>query len=263
MSAAQTTVVVLTRAARKLRRATAFAAASLTLALLLGAAAADAQGYTADLSIAASGLTTPVRVGEPTQFEITVTNSGPELTAGSKVVISQTDTFEPAFGFYRLEPEALEPSQGSCKPRPTVCQLGRIDPGASATVVLVARAVQLDAFSDAWGVQAEVETDHEVTVDPSDANNATVHARPLVPPITLRGLPRGCASKSFSLKARLAVVGSTQTKLIVDGKVIEKSRKPKFKAKVDIDKLEGAKHTVEVVVKGDVGAYETARFKTC
>ena len=201
-----------------------------------------------------------VRVNEDTAYQLTATNAGPDTTGVETRLTG--DGGHPNASF-RLEIVSTQPPPGgSCKHAfELICQLGRLEPGTSATVVVVLRPSQSRTFDVRGSAAAD-----EITIDSNTANDEVTLSTPVVPPVEIGGVPDKCASKSFRLKVRTSVGNAGLTKLMVDDRVLTKSTKPRLKAKVHLDKLKGTKHKVEVRVRGDDGlpvARETESFKTC
>lgn len=85
-----------------------------------------------DVRVTKTADTGQVSVGGQVTYRITATNVGPG-TASSAIV---TDTPDPG-----LQIVSVTPSQGTCSAgTPIICDVGPLAPGASATVVVVARA---------------------------------------------------------------------------------------------------------------------------
>jgi len=83
----------------------------------------------ADLTVTKHALSTPITLGEPASFEVSVKNDGPD--AAEEVVLD--DQPESAATFV-----SAQPSQGSCSHGlPTTCLLGRIAAGHTVTIVVV------------------------------------------------------------------------------------------------------------------------------
>jgi hypothetical protein len=195
-----------------------------------------------------------VRVNEDSVYELTATNAGPDVTG--------VETRLPRDGPRLQIVSSQPPPGGSCKRAfDFICQLGRLEPGTSASVVVVLRPPQARTFDLTGTASAD-----EITIDSNQSNDAVSVSTPVVRPIEIGGVPGACASRPFRLKVATSVGNAGLTKLMVDDHVLTKSTQPKLKAKVDPDKLEGAKHKVEVRVRGDDGlpvARKTESFKTC
>ncbi len=234
--------------------------ASVCLAAFGGPSSAAGQAK-ADFAVSITGPIS-VRTNEDAPFEIVVSNGGPDAANGKFQFGGGSGG-----GVYTGVDivSAQPPPDGSCKITGLlVCQVGRVAPGASATVTAVVRPFA--GFDGLFDVQAEIELD-EATVDSTVGNNEAVASVPVVPAIKLGGLPRGCASKPFKLRVTSTVANAGKTKVLVDDKVLIASSKPKLKPKVNLAKLEGRKHEVEVIVQDPAGgpklASESASFKTC
>jgi len=236
-------------------------ARSLTIAIgVAGAwlAASGAHSVAGGLPEADVGLsiTAPasVRVNEDSVYELTATNAGPDVTG--------VETRLPRDGPRLQIVSAQPPPGGSCtRAFDFICQLGRLEPGTSATVVVVLRPPQARTFDLTGTASAD-----ESTIDSNETNDAVSVSTPVVRPVEISGVPGACASKSFRLKVRTSVGNAGLAKLMVDDRVLTKSTRPKLKAKVDLAELKGTKHKVEVRVRGDDGlpvARETESFKTC
>lgn len=229
-------------------------------------AAAQSSRY-ADLGVTISGPSS-ARVNQETTYELTVSNAGPG-DAPAKVEFGYGDLVDSSGSsviWYRLDVVSATSPQGTCQIKYTAtCKLSHIAPGGTATMTVVIRAP--DLLGDDLELLATVEV-NEVG-GASDTNSDNNHFEALVAiekPIKIAGLPRGCASKSFVLKVKSTVVDAKRTKVIVDGKALASSAKPKLKAKVDLEKLRGTKHEVDVVVQDTSGpplAKQGASFRTC
>ena len=240
--------------------------ASASLAALLivapGVHGLGAGAPQADLAVTVTGPPT-VRVHEDTTYQITVTNNGPD-DAPAKVQFSG-DGGAPNIS-YKIDIVSAQPPPGqTCKLTfELVCKLGRLDPGAAATVTVIVRPNPETTFV----VQANAEID-EVggASDINSANDYATASSQVVKPIKIAGVPRRCASKPFPLKVKSTVANAGKIKLIVDDRVLASTKKAKLKAKVKPAKLEGSKHEIEVVVQDDDGgpflASKKASFKTC
>jgi len=141
-----------------------------------------------------------------------------------------------------------------------------VQPGAPVSVAVVIEVAAVDVPK--LPMQATVEddqTDNDIS-DFERANNHFELITEVQQPIKLGGVPRGCASRPFSLTAKTRVVGGKRTKLVVDGKVVDTTSGSKLKAKVDPAELDGGKHDVAVVIQSSVGpplAELEQSFKTC
>ncbi len=122
---------------------------------------------TADLSISKSDSPDPVTVGGSLTYSLTVSNSGPN--AAANVVV--TDTL-PASATLLL----TSPTQGSCTGTSTVtCNLGTLNNGATATIVIVVTPTSAGSISNAATVTS-------TTNDPNNSNDSTTTTTTVNPP---------------------------------------------------------------------------------
>lgn len=119
----------------------------------------------ADVRIAKTADAGTVLIGGQVRYTLTVVNDGPD--PAENVLVGDM----PAIG---VQPISATPSQGACT-SPTSCQLGTLAPGASATIVVVARATGL-------GSQGNTASVTSATPDPDPSNNTattTLQVEPL------------------------------------------------------------------------------------
>jgi uncharacterized repeat protein (TIGR01451 family) len=111
----------------------------------------------ADVRITKLDSPDPVSIGQNVTYTLTVSNAGPASATG----VTVTDSLPAAVAFV-----SVNASQGTCTGTATVaCSLGTIPNGGSATVTVVARAVQVGSASNTATVQA-------AEPDPVTGNNS-------------------------------------------------------------------------------------------
>jgi len=244
------------------------AAAFLALIVLASWVPSGAHGATraADFAISFTGPAT-ARVGEQITYDLLLANQGPETESAKFRLTAGTGADDSGDGT-SVKTISATPSQGTCKTDVfgAFCRVSLVQPGAPVSVAVVIEVAAVDVPK--LPMQATVEddqTDNDIS-DFERANNHFELITEVQQPIKLGGVPRGCASRPFSLTAKTRVVGGKRTKLVVDGKVVDTTSGSKLKAKVDPAELDGAKHAVAVVIQSDVGpplAELEQSFKTC
>jgi uncharacterized repeat protein (TIGR01451 family) len=116
----------------------------------------------ADLAVSISPITTSIALGSNLTDTITVTNNGPDAATG----VMLTETFSG-----KVSIVSATPSQGSASTsgNTTTAQLGSINPGASATLLLVVLPRATGKLNDLASVSAQV-------TDPVANNNAATQS---------------------------------------------------------------------------------------
>lgn len=145
-----------------------------------------------------------------------------------------------------------------------ICRLGEIKPGETVRINVGLRI--FDADIPKLPIQVTVQPDLDTTIDPNGANDHVELVTVVRAPVTVDGLPEGCASKPFSVKVAIDVPKAKTTKAIVDGKTIETSKKSSFSFKVKTKDLGKGKHSLKIVVQAKKGgplATVKRKFKTC
>jgi conserved repeat domain len=99
-----------------------------------------------DLTIEKSAKPTTVLVGQKITWTVTVTNA-------SLVAASDVNAVKVSESSYRSKLLSVTPSQGTCSL--TSCDLGRLGPGASATITAVTLATQIGEILNVVRVGSE------------------------------------------------------------------------------------------------------------
>lgn len=113
--------------------------------------------YVADLTISASDVPDPAKVGAKLTYTLTISNAGPKT--GTNVVV--TDTLPAGVTFV-----SKQTSQGSCtrSGRTVTCNLGNLSKGATAKVILVVKPTTPGTITNAAKVS-------RYEIDPNAGNN--------------------------------------------------------------------------------------------
>jgi hypothetical protein len=133
---------------------------------------------TADIGVTLSVAPTPATSGSPVKFTAVVTNHGPDVAQSVNLT-----NFIASFS----QLVSIDASQGACG-LDSLCGLGRLDVGASATVTYVVTAEQAGAVNDTVAVYA-------AETEPNAANNRATTGVPIAADFTLSVAP---ASRSVS-----------------------------------------------------------------
>ncbi len=239
------------------------------IAIVLGAIAlipgsAFAQGDPSDFGVTLDGPPSS-SVGGTANYEVVVTNAGPGNEAG-KVRLTRGRGATNVEQGEALRTTSSTTSQGTCFPDPkgVICRLGQIAPGEKATIKVGVKI--FDSDIPKLPIQATVEPDIPGTIDPDEANNHAEIVTSVRAPITVEGIPEGCATKPFSVKVAVDVPKGDETKAIVDGRAVETSSKSKFSFKINTRDLDNGNHSLSIVVQAKKGgplATLKRKFKTC
>jgi hypothetical protein len=240
---------------------------SIALALIAIAVvpgAASAAGDPADFGVTLDGPSSS-SVGGKASYTVVVDNAGPG-TEAAKVRLTRGRGATNVEDGEPLRTTSSTTTQGSCFPdtKGVICRLGEIAPGARVTIKVGVKIFDTDIPKLA--MQATVQPDLETTIDPNPANDHVELATEVRAPITVDGLPEGCANKPFSVKVAVDVPKGDDTKVIVDGKTLDTSSKPKFSAKINTKDLDKGNHSLSIVVQAKNGpplATLKRKFKTC
>jgi hypothetical protein len=142
-----------------------------------------------DLAIVKTAAPTTVTLGQNITWTVTVTNA-------STVAASDVNVVKVSERSYRTKLLSLTPSQGSCTT--TGCELGRLAPGASATITAVTEATQIGTILNVVRVGSEEQ-------EANDRNNtASALVRvvgPLRPPPPQNAVCRTLAAAPRALRA--------------------------------------------------------------
>jgi len=234
------------------------------VALVLAPAAASAQGDPADFSVTLDGPKSS-SVGGKATYELVVENAGPG-TEAAKVRLTRGRGANDVEDGEPLRTQSQSSTQGDCfaDPKGVICRLGEIAPGSSVGISVGVKV--FDSDIPKLPVQATVQPDLDTTLDPNPANDHVELVTSVRAPITVDGLPEGCASKPFTVKVAVDVPKADQAKAIVDGKTIDTSSKDSFSVKVDTKKLDKGNHSLAIVAQANRGgplATLKRKFKTC
>ena len=248
-----------------MRRRRAACAIAIAALVALAGQVTPAAASSADFALAVDGPA-ETRVGARASYEITVTNSGPEV-AEPKLRFTRghgaTDTDQGS----SLHTVSEEASQGECTndTKGVICRLGAVPVGASAKVTVIHEV--LDSERPKLSLQATVGPEHPDTdSDPNHVNDHVDVDTPIADPIKIEGLPRGCLSNKVTLKITVQVVNASRTKAIIDGKVIESTTGSKLKLKLKPEELSRGSHKLTVVAQAGNGpalAELNRKFKRC
>ncbi len=243
--------------------------AGIVIALVLGTVAvapgaAFAQGDPSDFGVTLDGPSSS-SVGGKATYEMVVTNAGPRNEA-AKVRLTRGRGATNVEQGEPLRTQSQSTTQGTCfsDPKGVICRLGLVSPGEPVSIKVGVKV--FDSDIPKLPIQATVEPDIPGTVDPNGANDHAELVTKVRAPITVDGLPEGCARKPFSVKVKIDVPKSDLTKAIVDGKTIAKTSKSSLRFKVKTRKLSKGKHALSIVVQAKRGgplATLKRKFKVC
>lgn len=243
--------------------------APMTIALALAAVAlapgaASAAGDPADFGVTLDGPASS-SVGGKASYTVVVDNAGPG-TEAAKVRLTRGRGATNVEDGEPLRTSSSTTSQGTCFPdtKGVICRLGEIAPGAKVTIKVGVKI--FDSDIPKLAMQATVQPDLDTTIDPNPANGHAELTTEVRAPVTVDGLPEGCANKPFSLKVAVDVPKGDNTKVIVDGKTLDTSPKSKFSTKINPKDLDKGNHSLSIVVQAKSGpplATLKRKFKTC
>lgn len=243
--------------------------APITIALALVAiavapGAASAAGDPADFGVTLDGPSSS-SVGGKASYTVVVDNAGPG-TEAAKVRLTRGRGATNVEQGEPLRTSSSTTTQGTCFPdtKGVICRLGEIQPGAKVTIKVGLKV--FDSDIPKLAMQATVQPDLDTTIDPNGANDHVEMVTEVRAPVTVDGVPEGCANKSFSVKVAVDVPKGDETKVIIDGKTVETSSKSKFSAKINTKDLENGNHSLSIVVQAKQGpplATLKRKFKTC
>lgn len=244
------------------RAATAIAAALGAVALAPGAALA--AGDPADFGVTLDGPSSS-SVGGKATYEMVVSNAGPGKEA-AKVRLTRGRGATNVEQGEALRTTSSTTTQGTCfsDPKGVICRLGEVAPGDEVKIRVGVKVFDSDIPS--LPIQATVQPDLETTIDPNGANDHAELVTSVRAPITVDGLPDGCANKPFPVKVAVDVPKADETKAIVDGRAVETSSKSKFSFKINTRDLDKGNHSLSIVVQAKKGgplATLKRKFKTC
>src|SRR5262249_27613105 len=101
-----------------------------------------------DLAVTKTANPTTVVIGQKITWTVTVKNDSP--TAAADVNVVKVNDFS-----HLSQVLSITPSQGTCTPATRSCDLGRLEPGASATITAVTRATDVGVIVNTVRVGSE------------------------------------------------------------------------------------------------------------
>jgi hypothetical protein len=236
---------------------------TFVMALLLPAAA-HAAGDPADFGVTVDGPASS-SVGGVANYEVIVTNDGPGNEA-AKVRLTRGHGATNVEQGEPLRTQSEETTQGTCFPdkKGVICRVDQINAGETVKINVGIKV--FDSDIPKLPIQVTVQPDVDTTIDPNGANDHVELVTSVRAPITVDGLPDGCANKPFSLKIAVDVPKAGETKAIVDGKTVDTSKRSSFSVKVNTKDLDKGNHSLNIVVQAKKGpplATLKRKFKTC
>ncbi len=206
-------------------------------------------------------------VGGRATYRMQISNAGPDrseaklrFTHGHGATASGFDDGEPVRTYSQTA------SKGTCNTdlHGVICRPGAIDPGETVDVEVVMKV--FDSDIPRLEVQAIAVPELVQQFDTNPANDQAETSTKVRAPITLDGVPEGCAKHPFKVTVKTDVPKAKKTKLLVDGKVIDTTAASKLTATVKPNDLDDGPHKLSVVVQGGAHgalAKMSRRFKTC
>jgi hypothetical protein len=245
-------------------RRAGIALALVLAAVLIAPGAASAAGDPADFGLTLDGPESS-SVGGKATYEVVVTNAGPGNEA-AKVRLTRGRGATDVEQGEPLRTTSSTSTHGNCfsDPKGVICRLGQIDAGDKATIRVGVKV--FDSDIPKLPIQATVQPDVDTTIDPNGANDHAELVTDVRAPITVDGIPDGCARGSFTVKVAVDVPKGDETKAIIDGRAVDTSSKPRFSFKVKAGDLDKGGHSLEIVVQAKQGpplATLKRKFKTC
>jgi hypothetical protein len=247
-----------------MRKGLGLVIATIALALPAGGAA-PAFAASADFAVTVEGPA-DARIGGRATYVVTLANVGPERAA-PKVRFTRGRGAKTTEEGAELKTFSQSPSQGTCEndAHGVICRLGAISAGGTASAEVVVKV--FDEDRPALPLQATVQPEDEVgDADPNRDNDHVELDTPILDPISIDGLPEGCASKPFTVTVKTTVANMQKLKAILDGKVLDTSSAARMSVKVKPGELSHGSHKLAVVVQGGNGppvASLTRKFKRC
>lgn len=205
-------------------------------------------------------------VGGRATYEMEITNGGPDksevklrFTHGHGLTARDFDNSEPVRTYSQTA------SKGSCNvdPHGVVCRPGAIAVGETVKVEVVMKV--FDSDIPKLAVQALVVPELVPQADTNDANDRAETSTKVRAPITVDGVPEGCAKHPFKVTVKTDVPKAKRTKLLIDHKVLETTASANLTTTVKPHDLDKGSHRLSVVVQGGGGslAVLSRKFKTC
>jgi hypothetical protein len=236
---------------------------TFVLALLMPTVA-RAAGDPADFGVTLDGPASS-SVGGVANYEVIISNAGPG-TEAAKVRLTRGRGATNVEQGEPLRTQSQDTTQGTCfaDKKGVICRLGEIKPGETVKINVGLKIFDSDIPS--LPIQTTVQPDLDTTIDPNGDNDHVELVTSVRAPITVDGLPDGCASKPFRVKIAVDVPKADETKAIIDGKTVDTSKKSSFSFKVNTKDLDKGNHSLSIVVgakKGGPLATLKRKFKTC
>jgi Domain of unknown function DUF11 len=206
-------------------------------------------------------------VGGRATYEMEITNAGPDssevklrFNRGKGASAADFDDGE------SVRTVSQTASKGKCDTDAdgVICRPGSIDPGETVEVEVVLKV--FDDYMPKLRVQATVAPELVPLFDTNHDNDHAEVSTKVRAPITVDGLPDGCANRPFKVAVKTDVPKGKKTKVLIDGKVLDTSSAESWKVTVKPDDLARGSHTLSVVVQGGTGgalASLEEKFKTC
>jgi hypothetical protein len=206
-------------------------------------------------------------VGGRAAYEMVITNAGPDrsepklrFTHGRGATAQDFDRGDP------IRTYSQTASKGECNTdtHGVVCRPGAVDPGQTVEVEVVVKVLETDMPK--LHVQATVAPELVPEFDANPANDHAETATAVRAPITVDGVPDGCARQPFKVAVKTDVPKAKKTKVLVDNKVLDTTASSKLTVTVKPKDLERGSHKLAVVVQGGGGpplATLKETFKTC
>lgn len=153
-----------------------------------------------DLAVTKTAAPTTVQVGQTIRWTVTVTNESSVAAADVNVV--KVNDFS-----HRSKILSITPSQGSCASRS--CDLGRLAPGASATITALTRATHVGVATNVVRIGSEEQESNYLN------NTAAAIARVVAPPPAGGVAGAGVATRCYTLTALPRRLAAGTTSVIV------------------------------------------------
>jgi plastocyanin len=201
-----------------MKRVSKFRATAIVVGIVGALAAPAAANASNELAISAVPSATVVKAGDSVTFKVTVTNHGTEAYEGVFVNLSSLRGHGQGANNPYL---SVSSSQGACRDTSGsafgyyyynfVCELGPLASGASAQITAVVTVNEsMNHFASLLPNAYEGGFQDDNNVNNEAVDRISASAPPVLTgskKLKLTGLPAGCASKDFTLRASTAVKG--------------------------------------------------------